>query len=458
MTVWFPALRDLLARKLGPHLPPHPLRILAGSVLTALAAWVIIATASLVYSGVSAVWRAADTAVTALLTPPPEPTPPSEPAPSPPVKVPPPPKPEAPPAPRLTDPVTVREPVAPDALPFREARDAPLDDAIRQADFALIQTLARLGLDRSRLSLLSSRLVNPPEDADRPRRFQRIRLFLNGPAADFAAALQENLEAWAERASLETVSPTNLRLLVDGKPSHELFLTLPGDVFVPPPAADEPRLTIVIDDLGANVPAAKALLELDLPITFSIIPSTSHAAETARLAARAGQEVLIHQPMEAMQAPFIKAGPGALTLAMTPEAMRRTLERHVAALPEATGLNNHMGSRLTRDAAASRLVAEEADRAGLLILDSLTHPASVLHDTARDYGLTAFRRDVFLDDGSPGVQSVRRMLEQAERTAKAKGRAIAIGHPRPETLAALKEWAHDRDGSVALVPLRYQGY
>jgi hypothetical protein len=45
------------------------------------------------------------------------------------------------------------------------------------------------------------------------------------------------------------------------------------------------------------------------------------------------------------------------------------------------------------------------------------------------------------------------MLAQAEREARAKGRAVAIGHPYPETIAALSAWNIRRDKGVQLVSL-----
>ena len=44
------------------------------------------------------------------------------------------------------------------------------------------------------------------------------------------------------------------------------------------------------------------------------------------------------------------------------------------------------------------------------------------------------------------------MVSSAAARARAKGMAVAIGHPYPETLRALRQW-QDREGA-AVVPLR----
>lgn len=522
--VWFPAIRAWLERKLGPWLPPHPSRVVLGAALGAVLASALWFTGvGVVYVG-SALWEglrgmasSMSQTVAELSAPPPAPpappvaeppaptpsvpvTPPAQPSPATPVAPPVPATPPAPsvPYPVITDPVQVRESIVPDALPYTESAEASLTDSVRQVDFALMQALARLGVDGSRLDVLHTSVQPTPEGAFL---LQRLRLYLSAAEMDALLALYEAVQAWADEAVLEvrrgdqwleagkvleeaassapaaedaqaagaststasSVVPLlastpgpQARVRLRGQVSHELFITPVGKVFVPPPPDGEPRLSIIIDDMGANLDALKALLDLDLPIAVSIIPHLRHAAETAKLAHQAGNEVLVHQPMEPMQTPYVKAGPDALTVSMGPGDIAAAMNRSLAKVPFATGLNNHMGSRLTRDAAASRAVVQTAAAAGLFVLDSLTHGGSVLYQEAQKAHLTAFRRDLFLDDGPVSVGSVRKVLDQAERVARRTGKAVVIGHPRPETLAALREWAHERDASVAVVPLRYQ--
>jgi len=63
----------------------------------------------------------------------------------------------------------------------------------------------------------------------------------------------------------------------------------------------------------------------------------------------------------------------------------------------------------------------------------------VAYDTAQDFGVrSAFRNVPFLDDVAE-VAAVRKQLELALRGAREKGEAVAIGHPHPATLQALRE-------------------
>jgi polysaccharide deacetylase 2 family uncharacterized protein YibQ len=75
----------------------------------------------------------------------------------------------------------------------------------------------------------------------------------------------------------------------------------------------------------------------------------------------------------------------------------------------------------------------------LFYVDSRTTAATVAYDAAQSAGVpSAFRNVPFLDD-VPEVAAVRKQLELALRGAREKGQAIAIGHPHPATLQALRE-------------------
>lgn len=351
----------------------------------------------------------------------------------------------------------VRETVSRNALPYLEKPDAPVADVVKQIDFALVQTVARLRLEEGRIFLLSRELRG---EGDRRRLFQRMKIYLpkledGDTAATFAGLLAGTLEVWSERAVLSRPAWNRLILAVDGLETHDLRLEVVGDEFLLPPLEGGPRLTIVIDDMGANPKALDELLELDVPVTVAIWPRSRHAAETARRAHAAGREVLVHQPMEPVQAPYVDAGPGAITLHTPPERVRDILAENLKLVPFASGLNNHMGSRFTQDPALCDVVCDVLTEAGLFALDSVTHAGTVFYDTALRRGLPAYRRNIFLDDGPRTVKSVLEELNAAEDVARKTGQAVAIGHPHAETLTALRQWCATRDMTIQIVPLRH---
>lgn len=237
------------------------------------------------------------------------------------------------------------------------------------------------------------------------------------------------------------------------QPSGQSSGPKPGASSGPSPAGA--LLTIVIDDLGGSVAQAGDVLDLRLPVTLSILPNLAHTREVDALAAKAGAEVLMHQPMEAWDKSPETAGPGVLKVGMTAAEAGQILSANLAQTPHAAGINNHMGSRGTEDVALMRAVMAELKARSLFFLDSRTSEHSAGDKEAARLGVPFLARTVFLDN-EHGQQAAILMLKEAERMALTKGRAIAIGHPRPETLAALSAWSIRRDTRIKLVPLSRQ--
>lgn len=213
-----------------------------------------------------------------------------------------------------------------------------------------------------------------------------------------------------------------------------------------------PVLAIIIDDLGDSPLFARKLASLHLALTFSIIPHTRRTLDVLAVAREAGLEVIMHQPMEPVAYPKHDPGPGALFTSMEPGAIQRTLQENFSLVPGIVGMNNHMGSRFTQDEARMELVLAELKSRGLFMVDSLTHPKSQVVRAAARVGVPCLVRDVFLDNVRT-QKYVLQQLHKAESTAKRKGRAIAIGHPKSTTLDALARWSRTRDKSILLLPV-----
>ncbi len=73
----------------------------------------------------------------------------------------------------------------------------------------------------------------------------------------------------------------------------------------------------------------------------------------------------------------------------------------------------------------------------LFFIDSRTNVASVGEATARAMGVPTAARDVFLDNRADVAYS-EAQLSAAAAIALRTGSAIAIGHPRPTTLEAVR--------------------
>ncbi len=235
-----------------------------------------------------------------------------------------------------------------------------------------------------------------------------------------------------------------------------LPISPPSDTVVtdaPPPVAPPtgPMIAVVIDDLGLLEAATESAIALDPTFTLSFLPYGEKAGELATKARDAGHEVLLHMPMEP-DGP-VDPGPDALLTGLAPDEIRARLGLALARVPQAMGLNNHMGSRFTADAEAVAVVLDEVNTRGMMMLDSVTTPDSVIGELAQALGVPTSARDVFLDNNrDPAL--IRQQLDELERIAQATGQAIAICHPYRETIAVLNEWLPAaRKRGFRLVPL-----
>jgi uncharacterized protein len=213
-----------------------------------------------------------------------------------------------------------------------------------------------------------------------------------------------------------------------------------------------PRAAIIIDDLGHDLAAAKRLLDLPYPLTFSVLPDLEYSVRTAEEAFARGNEVMLHLPMEPEPGAPALPGPGEIKVGMTGEEVARIVEHDLSSVPHTRGVNNHMGSRATADPALMAAVMKVLAERRLFFVDSRTTAETTALSEARRMGVPAFYRSVFLDDTETVDYSLGQ-LRQFRRTVEENGVAIAIGHPHPTTIAALAQFLPEleRDG-IELVP------
>jgi polysaccharide deacetylase 2 family uncharacterized protein YibQ len=212
------------------------------------------------------------------------------------------------------------------------------------------------------------------------------------------------------------------------------------------------RAAIIIDDLGQDLGAARRLLQLDYPLTLSVMPNLRYSTEVAEEAHRAGREVMLHLPMEPEPGSPAKASPDELEVGMTSLAVRRTLESDFVSVPHAAAVNNHMGSRATADAKLMAEVVQVLSERHLCFVDSRTTPDTVALEVARRMHLPAFYRSVFLDDTETTTYTLGK-LRELRRVVEEQGVAIAIGHPHPTTLSALAQFLPELESDdIQLLP------
>ncbi len=213
-------------------------------------------------------------------------------------------------------------------------------------------------------------------------------------------------------------------------------LLLPSTSY-PGAAKTNPSIAIIIDDIGDKLARGKSAVALPGKVTISFLPHTPHSRMLANKAYASGKEVMLHLPMETETGK--RLGPGGLTLHMTEDELRKTTRDALDSIPHVSGINNHMGSLLTRHPGAMEWLMQEIKEQGrLYFVDSRTTAHTVAGKIAVENELPSAMRDVFLDD-IRDKRAIRKEFRRLLSLARKRGYAIGIGHPYPETIEVLKK-------------------
>lgn len=229
-----------------------------------------------------------------------------------------------------------------------------------------------------------------------------------------------------------------------------------------------PEVALIIDDIGYSYENGRAAIELPQSFAYAVLPFSPHARSLAELANTRGKDIMVHLPMEADHDNHL-LGPGALRLGMSRVELEDTLRGSLAAVPHAIGINNHMGSRLTRTPSHMNWLMHAIHKRGdLFFIDSRTTSHSVAWHSALTAEVASTKRDVFLDNNK-SRQHILEQLRVLVAQAKKSGHALGIAHPHPITIEVLREWqpgdygvrvvgvgdyvdTHRADGAAASIP------
>jgi len=206
----------------------------------------------------------------------------------------------------------------------------------------------------------------------------------------------------------------------------------------PPPEIPRPRrgtLLFVFDDAGHNLHQLQPFLDLPFDCTIAVLPGLQYSAEAARRIRAAGKELILHQPMQALDLNR-DPGPGALLPGMSATQIRSIILANLAEVGSVVGMNNHEGSLITADRYAMRAVLETAREAGIYFLDSRTNANTVVPVIAREKGMRIWERAVFLDNTSDRASMID-AVHKGMKVAEQKGAAIMIGHIWSNELASV---------------------
>lgn len=209
-----------------------------------------------------------------------------------------------------------------------------------------------------------------------------------------------------------------------------------------------PRCAIIIDDMGYHPEIGKKLIELPFNVSFSFLPHAPYTAELEEMAYKRGRTVLLHLPLQPEDSQW-DPGPGALYLGELQD-QKKIFLRNLAMVPHAIGVNNHMGSLYTQDRDAMASLLDLINQKKLFFIDSYTSSRSLGYSLARQMGISAAKRNIFIDNVAV-PEAICKQLEALLSVAHKKGEAIGIAHPHSQTLEALESCPALGQTSVQLV-------
>lgn len=194
-------------------------------------------------------------------------------------------------------------------------------------------------------------------------------------------------------------------------------------------------VSIIIDDVGHSRRYGKAIVDLDERLTLSILPFTPFSQYFADIGQAAGNEIMLHLPMESIS----NALPSdtQLEVSMNKPVFDNTLKSNLAAFHGFTGINNHQGSRMMKDAERLEWLMEDIADQNMFFVDSRTVGRSPATHIASRYGIPSVGRDIFLDDSADEAE-IKAQFDRMVKIALRDGHAVAIGHPRPNTIKVLQ--------------------
>ncbi len=298
----------------------------------------------------------------------------------------------------------------------------------------LEQTLLDAGYDRDRMRSDAGSLVletfDPPEIVAHKLQEKDARLVAR-IAGDTIHIDKGGLTESVRIVELQRDTEDKSFDEVPGAPVKEKPTALPA-------TRSGARIVLILDDVGFENQPLEQAASIDANLNFAVIPGSPRAREAAEMLASRGFEILCHLPMEPLDYPRKAPGDRAILVSMSNDEITARTREDFRAIPHARGVNNHMGSRATRDRRVMESVAAVLKEENVYFIDSRTASNSLAAHVAREHGVPAASRDVFLDD-DPSESMIRRQLAELAHIAAQKDFAVGIGHVYPSTIRVLLE-------------------
>ena len=230
----------------------------------------------------------------------------------------------------------------------------------------------------------------------------------------------------AKDENKKTLEDKSQKVPETSKPDETKKIEKKADKFDFPLAKNHAQLIFVFDDGGQNLAHLESFLKLPIPITIAVLPRLVHSVESAQKIRNSGNELILHQPMQALNSK-VNPGPGAITPQMSEDEIIATLFYNINEIGPIAGMNNHEGSAITADAEKMAVILKMANEEGIYFLDSRTNSETKVPYVANLMGYSYYERNIFLDNEKTNENALQE-LKKGLAIANKNGSVIMIGH------------------------------
>jgi len=206
------------------------------------------------------------------------------------------------------------------------------------------------------------------------------------------------------------------------------------------------RIAIVVGGLGLSQSGTQRALDtLPEDITLAFAANGNSLGRWMPVARRSGHEILLQVPMEPFDYPNNDPGPLTLTHSNSPDKNIELLHESMAKMTNYTGVMNYLGGKLLSDPDALEPIMSDIGKRGLLFLDDGSSAQSLTATYAKAYNMPQAFADVVLDN-EVKKDAILKKLDELERVALSKGKAVGVASGFDETVDAVAEWAKAANG------------
>lgn len=215
---------------------------------------------------------------------------------------------------------------------------------------------------------------------------------------------------------------------------------------------NKPMIAIIISGLGLSDYTTQLALTLPGEATLAFSPYANDVPEWSEKARMLGHEILLNLPMEPRDYPISDPGPHAILAKDDDKKIGKELAWITSRTPHITGVLTPGSESLTDDEEITERLLTALKDHHLMVVIGRTDDTLIIRDVQNRAMAPLLLSTSRIDETITGDAIVEK-LGEIEQRALTHGFAIAVAHPYPVTIEAIKQWVKTlEDKGILLAP------